>query len=240
MTKKNGVNMNKKYYRVLILILLLILFSGGLLLTVFFYNVEDSDIDQLKLIKSETIYIIISLSFILLIFLLHILRILLKRKKYIKKQFKFVKKQLKKELKRKKRSLKKGIKIKEEKIEEESSVEEKTNTSRFFMLKEIDKKREELANIEFNDDITLKQMCEDFRNYAAQKLGLNYDIKVIRRFVCGLAVTKILILQGMSGTGKTSLAYAFGEFIDNPTVIVPVQPMWKERTDLIGYYNEFT
>jgi hypothetical protein len=44
----------------------------------------------------------------------------------------------------------------------------------------------------------------------------------------------------MSGTGKTSLAYAFGEFIDNPSVIVPVQPMWKERTDLIGYYNEFT
>jgi MoxR-like ATPase len=44
----------------------------------------------------------------------------------------------------------------------------------------------------------------------------------------------------MSGTGKTSLAYAFGEFIGNSTVIVPVQPMWKERTDLLGYYNEFT
>ena len=44
----------------------------------------------------------------------------------------------------------------------------------------------------------------------------------------------------MSGTGKTSLAYAFGEFLKNKTVIVPIQPMWKERTDLVGYYNEFT
>ena len=44
----------------------------------------------------------------------------------------------------------------------------------------------------------------------------------------------------MSGTGKTSLAYAFGRFTENDSAIIPVQPMWKERTDLIGYYNEFT
>ena len=44
----------------------------------------------------------------------------------------------------------------------------------------------------------------------------------------------------MSGTGKTSLAYAFGEFLQNTTTIIPIQPMWKERTDLVGYYNEFT
>ena len=53
-------------------------------------------------------------------------------------------------------------------------------------------------------------------------------------------MTKLIILQGMSGTGKTSLAYAFGEFLNNKTVVVPIQPMWKERTDLVGYYNEFT
>ena len=49
-----------------------------------------------------------------------------------------------------------------------------------------------------------------------------------------------MILQGMSGTGKTSLAYAFGEYLRNSTVVIPIQPMWKERSDLIGYYNEFT
>ena len=79
-----------------------------------------------------------------------------------------------------------------------------------------------------------------FRNYASRYLKLYYDIEDIRRFVAGLAVTRLIILQGMSGTGKTSLAYAFGEYLDNKTVVVPIQPMWKERTDLVGYYNEFT
>jgi hypothetical protein len=44
----------------------------------------------------------------------------------------------------------------------------------------------------------------------------------------------------MSGTGKTSLANVFGMYIDNESTVIPVQPMWKERTDLVGYYNEFT
>ncbi|ERJ11019.1 ATPase associated with various cellular activities AAA 5 protein, partial [Haloplasma contractile SSD-17B] len=194
----------------------------------------------------EAIFIYIFVIFIMIIMIIMIMiynevkfQSLIANKNY-QKYTKMPKGTKKNKKDKKSKENRKRIKIKEEKIEEESNVEEKTNTSRFFMLKEIDKKREELANIKFNDDITLKQMCEDFRNYAAQKLGLNYDIKDIRRFVCSLAVTKILILQGMSGTGKTSLAYAFGEFVDNPTVIVPVQPMWKERTDLIGYYNEFT
>jgi 5-methylcytosine-specific restriction endonuclease McrBC GTP-binding regulatory subunit McrB len=71
-------------------------------------------------------------------------------------------------------------------------------------------------------------------------MGLYYDIEDIRRFIAGLGVTKLVILQGMSGTGKTSLAYAFGKYIDNDSVVVPVQPMWKERSDIIGYFNEFT
>ena len=115
-----------------------------------------------------------------------------------------------------------------------------TGEHRFFILTDLDKKKNVLANVSYNDDLTLEQLCHDFRNYAADCLKLYYDIEDIRRFICSLAVSHIVILQGMSGTGKTSLAYAYGEFIDNPSVIVPVQPMWKERTDLIGYYNEFT
>ena len=91
-----------------------------------------------------------------------------------------------------------------------------------------------------DDKINLKELCEDFRNFSAGSLKLFYDIEDIRRFIGGLAVTKLIILQGMSGTGKTSLAYAFGEYLGNKTVVVPIQPMWKERTDLLGYYNEFT
>ena len=115
-----------------------------------------------------------------------------------------------------------------------------TDESRFFMLTEIDKRYQNYKEPTYDNTITLKEICESFRNFSARQLKLYYDIRDIRRFIAGLAVTKLLILQGMSGTGKTSLAYAFGEYLQNKTIVVPIQPMWKERTDLIGYYNEFT
>ncbi len=120
----------------------------------------------------------------------------------------------------------------EEKIEE--------SDGRFDGLSRIDDMRESYKRSDYREDITLKRLCESFRNFSANKLKLYYDISDIRRFIAGMAVSHILILQGMSGTGKTSLAYAFGEYLDNTSTVIPVQPMWKERTDLIGYYNEFT
>ncbi|MBO5417722.1 MAG: AAA family ATPase [Clostridia bacterium] len=111
--------------------------------------------------------------------------------------------------------------------------------SRFNMLCAIDKEMKVYKEPEY-DRISLEEFCYRFRDYSANELGLYYDIEDVRRFVAGLGVTRLVILQGMSGTGKTSLAYALGQFLENDSVIVPVQPMWKERSDLIGYFNEFT
>lgn len=123
---------------------------------------------------------------------------------------------------------------------EKKEEDEDEGRSRFYMLCEIDANSAKLQRTSYDESITLKRFCEEFRNFACNKLKLYYSIEDIRKFIAGMAVTKILILQGMSGTGKTSLAYAFGEFLDNKSTVVPVQPMWKERTDLVGYYNEFT
>ena len=117
---------------------------------------------------------------------------------------------------------------------------EEEDGNRFPTLTEIDGESRKYIRAEYDENITLKELCESFRNFAAYKQKLYYDIADIRRFIAGLAVSHITILQGMSGTGKTSLAYVFGEFLDNPSTVIPVQPMWKERTDLLGYYNEFT
>ena len=114
------------------------------------------------------------------------------------------------------------------------------DVERFCMLSEIERKKDSYGKFSYDRNVTLESLCTDFRNYAASKLKLYYDISDIRRFIAGMAVSHIIILQGMSGTGKTSLAHAFGSFIENPSTIIPVQPMWKERTDLLGYYNEFT
>ena len=124
--------------------------------------------------------------------------------------------------------------------EGEIDTPEEASEGRFCKLCNLDQIKGSIQRDDYDEYITLRQFCENFRNYAANKLKLYYDISDIRRFVAGMAVSKMLILQGMSGTGKTSLAHAFGDFIDNPSTVIPVQPMWKERTDLIGYYNEFT
>ena len=123
---------------------------------------------------------------------------------------------------------------------EEIKNAEMHDDSRFFMLSKIDSEAKQYLDKKYDKEVSLEELCIKFRNFACHDLRLYYDIKDIRRFIAGLAVTKLIILQGMSGTGKTSLAYAFGEFLNNTTTIVPIQPMWKERTDLIGYYNEFT
>ncbi len=112
--------------------------------------------------------------------------------------------------------------------------------ARFDMLNRLDEAQATRVPTAFAEDVDLRAFCDAFRNFAAGKLGLYYDIGVIREFIAGIAVSHILILQGMSGTGKTSLAFAFGEFLGNPSTVIPVQPMWKERSDLLGYYNEFT
>ena len=110
---------------------------------------------------------------------------------------------------------------------------------RFPGLSRIDREQKKQAPGSYEDP-TLAEICSRLREYAAGQLGLYYDISDIRRFVAGLGMGRLMILRGMSGTGKTSLAYVAGQFFGNASAIVPVQPMWKERSDLLGYFNEFT
>lgn len=92
----------------------------------------------------------------------------------------------------------------------------------------------------YNNTISLEEICINFRNYAASKLGLYYELEVMKQAFASFGAAKMLILQGISGTGKTSLPYAFGQYIQNPSVICSVQPSWRDRTELFGYYNDFT
>lgn len=113
--------------------------------------------------------------------------------------------------------------------------------SRFFRLTTVDNYyKTAYVAPEYEDDITLEDFCDRFRRFAASQLHLYYDINMIRYFVASMGTARIIILQGISGTGKTSLAYAFGKFVSKDTSLVPVQPAWRERTELYGYYNEFT
>ena len=113
--------------------------------------------------------------------------------------------------------------------------------SRFFRLTSTDNfyKTEYVPPV-YDNDITLEEFCEQFRKFAASQLKLYYELDMMRYFVASLGAARIIILQGISGTGKTSLPYAFGKFVQKDTSVVSVQPSWRERTELYGYFNEFT
>lgn len=114
------------------------------------------------------------------------------------------------------------------------------SVSRFFKLTQIDEMMETYTPETPNNEVTLSAIAEMFRNFAASNMKLYYTPKIIRLFVSSFAATRLVILQGISGTGKTSLPYAFGKFLNNDAVIASVQPSWRDRTELFGYFNEFT
>ena len=111
---------------------------------------------------------------------------------------------------------------------------------RFSKLDQIDKYYENYEVVNYGNNFTLQELCANFRNFAGSKLRLYYKEERVRVFIAGLASTKLVILQGISGTGKTSLAYAWGKFMRHSSCVASVQPSWRDRTDMFGYFNEFT
>ena len=90
------------------------------------------------------------------------------------------------------------------------------------------------------DDVSLDELCSKFRNYLAKSEGLYFDIDTIRFFVSGFAASHFMILEGLSGTGKSSLPRYFAKFVSANLLFVPVQATWRDKTNLIGYFNDFS
>lgn len=111
---------------------------------------------------------------------------------------------------------------------------------RFPKLSLVDEKYANFQYPEYDTQITLEDFVEGYRLFAASQMHLYYTPEIIRRFVAGMAASKLLILEGISGTGKTSLPYSFSRYMENPATIVSVQPSYRDRTEILGYFNEFS
>lgn len=115
----------------------------------------------------------------------------------------------------------------------------------FALLSDMDEKFSSLAS-----GLQAVPSLEEFSNLMRARIanqGLYYTNKDIRLFIAGLSMSKLHILQGISGTGKTSLARAFAKAINNPSdndnelycEVIRVQAGWRDREDLLGHYNAF-
>lgn len=121
----------------------------------------------------------------------------------------------------------------------------------FAEFKNIDSK----CNREYNNFTGSSGDLKDFVNAVGYQLTqyqpkLFYTPETLQLFVGGLAMSRLILLQGISGTGKTKLAQAFASIVgDNSnggqsdiyscSCIIPVQAGWRDNQDLLGYYNAF-
>ena len=112
--------------------------------------------------------------------------------------------------------------------------------NRFPKLSLVDLKYRDATPPAFDNEITLERFVEGYRAFAATQMQLYYTPEIVRRYVAGMAASKLLILEGISGTGKTSLPYSFSRYLDNPATIISVQPSYRDRTEILGYFNEFS
>ena len=91
------------------------------------------------------------------------------------------------------------------------------------------------------ESIELEAFVEDLQHRiaATQSAPLFYSLPDLRSFVGGLAMGRLILLQGISGTGKTSLPVAFARATGTQAAEIKVQAGWRDPQDLIGHYNTF-
>ena len=72
---------------------------------------------------------------------------------------------------------------------------------------------------------------------SLKKFEYQFDDRILRRYHLSLMNGRMVILSGVSGTGKTLLTQLYAKAVDADLLIVPVAPNWTENEDLIGYYS---
>ena len=111
----------------------------------------------------------------------------------------------------------------------------------FPTLEESDRKLENYDTNKVRPEApSLDVIADKFQAYIATVHKIYFDIDLVRSFIAGLATSKIVLLEGLSGTGKSTLPRRFMEFMGGESEFISVQSTWKDRADLIGYYNDFT
>ncbi len=95
----------------------------------------------------------------------------------------------------------------------------------------------------FDEIPDLAAFCSDLQNRVAfdptSGKELYYSLSDIRCFLAGMAMSRLHLLQGISGTGKTSLPLAFARALGAGAALIEVQAGWRDRQDLIGHFNAF-
>ena len=101
---------------------------------------------------------------------------------------------------------------------------------------EIEKSNNDKIQLPNNE---LGKQITGFTKYC-RKIGLYYDVDLIRRFIISLKTKRFLILTGISGSGKTKITEAwikFNKLTKEQYVIKAIGSNWNDNKKLLGYKN---
>ena len=99
---------------------------------------------------------------------------------------------------------------------------------------------EEVVEEVVEEDITLSDFVLRFQSHAINHYKVYYELPLLRSFIAGLSCTRLIILEGLSGTGKSLLPRMFSRFTGSTARFSPVQATWRDKTDVLGFFSEFT
>ena len=130
---------------------------------------------------------------------------------------------------------------------EESAAEETENTASQSaagqeLKEQLDETElEKIATTEKNEALIF-----DMMEYYAQKSRCYYKRSDFVNFHTAVKCSDLVILSGLSGTGKSSLVNIYAKALglnasadleDSQMLMVPVRPSWSDDADLLGYVD---
>jgi hypothetical protein len=94
-------------------------------------------------------------------------------------------------------------------------------------------------HLDFNKDFDgdFAKVTEHVHLFLYKEKGLIYTKFQIQNFLSLLMTHDIIVLSGLSGSGKTQIIKSFAEALGGVAKIIPVKPNWTSSDDLLGYYN---
>lgn len=94
-------------------------------------------------------------------------------------------------------------------------------------------------HLQFKEDLdaNLLELADHIHGYLYFQKDLLYTRFQIFNFLTLLRTHDLIVLSGLSGSGKTQIVKAFAAAMGGVAKIIPVKPNWTSSEDLIGYYN---
>lgn len=93
----------------------------------------------------------------------------------------------------------------------------------------------------FKKSLSENEWLKGFKSLLEDsKHGFQFDIRTIKSFHTGLKcgeVTPLVVLAGISGTGKSLLPELYAAYAGMNFLSVPVQPRWDSPQDMLGFCN---